>query len=445
MEYSYESMKKAALKIFYKGVAAVSPEICVRKNLALKNGSIKIGKSSFSLEETGKIYLVGVGKASAAMAGEAEATLADHIDDGLVITKYGHSVPLKKCRLMEAGHPIPDENGVKATCELLSLISCAGPGDLVICMISGGGSALTPAPVEGISLADKQETTRHLLACGATIHEINTVRKHLSLIKGGQFCKNVNGANVVSLILSDVIGDDLDIIASGMTVGDGSTFNDCRDTLLHYRLWEKIPIAVRQHIESGISGTIRETPKPGDALFANVHNYISGTLSHALSAAEEESVKSGFNTLVLSSMIQGEATEVAKVLCAIAKETELWDRPLKRPACLLSGGETTVTLKGTGKGGRNMELALAAAINLQDSKKIVILSAGTDGTDGPTDAAGAFADSSTVKHAKKIGLSLESYLADNNSYIFFKELGDLVVTGPTMTNVMDMQIVIICD
>ena len=440
---SFQTMKKTAAGIFKAGISAVDPEICVRQSLVLVKNMLHIKDSSFCLDDIRRVYLIGAGKASAAMARAAETILGDRIHDGLVITKYDHGVPLHKCRLMEAGHPLPDENGCRATDELLSLVSSAGPRDLIICMISGGGSALTPAPAKGICLADKQETTRLLLSCGATIHEINTIRKHLSHIKGGQLCRSVQGAHVVSLILSDVIGDNLDIIASGMTTADTGTFEDCRNILNHHSLWEAVPPSVRRHIEAGGMGKIPETPKPGDALFDKVDNYIVGSLSDALNAAEKEAVKAGFYPIVLSSMIQGEAGEVAKVLCAVAGEVKLANRPVPRPACVLSGGETTVILKGKGTGGRNMELALAAAMAMKNMHNVMMLSAGTDGTDGPTDAAGAFADGSTVTRAVALGLSAEQSLVDNNSYVFFQELGDLFITGPTRTNVMDMQIILI--
>ncbi|MFZ0243277.1 MAG: glycerate kinase [Desulfobacterales bacterium] len=421
----------------------MDPKSCITRHLQLADGDFRVGKTFFSLKKIKKLYLVGAGKASAAMAAEVETLLGDRIDAGLVISKYGHGVPLRRCRVMEAGHPIPDENGVKATRALLDLIATAGPEDMILCMISGGGSALTPAPVKGISLAEKQEATRLLLACGATIHEINTVRKHLSRIKGGHFCRRANGARIVSLILSDVIGDNLDIIASGLTAPDPSSFGDCIGILSRYGLLDRIPESVRYHLAAGCKGDENETPKPGDAVFARVTNRIIGSVSDALFAAECEARGLGFNPLILSSMIQGEAREVAKVLAAIAGEVRRSGRPIPAPACLLSGGETTVTLKGGGKGGRNMELALAAGIALSGVPHILILSAGTDGSDGPTDAAGGFADGSTVTRADGIGLSASGHLAGNDAYPFFQRLGDLFITGPTRTNVMDLQIVLI--
>ncbi len=377
------------------------------------------------------------------MARSAELLLGDRIDAGLVITKYGHGLPLSRCRVMEVGHPVPDESGQRATRVLLDLVSTAGPEDLILCMISGGGSALTPAPVPGVSLADKQETTRLLLACGATIHEINTVRKHLSLIKGGRLCRSANRARIVSLILSDVIGDDPDIIASGITAPDSSTFDECIKILTRYDLLEAIPEPVRAYLFEGSQGRVDETPKPGDAIFAHTANHIVGSISDALSAAEEEARRLGFHPLILSSMIHGEAREVAKVLCSVAAEVQRSGRPIPSPACLLSGGETTVTIRGADLGGRNMELALAASAPLSGLPNTLLLSAGTDGSDGPTDAAGAFAEHSTALRARAKGLSAREHLSVNDSYRFFQALGDLFITGPTRTNVMDIQVLLI--
>jgi glycerate 2-kinase len=438
-----QRLKERAAAIFNAGVRAVDPEVCVRRHLRLTDDCLLVGASAHPLETINTLFVVGAGKASAAMARAVEAVLGDRIDHGLVITKYGHAVSLNHCRVMEAAHPVPDENGVEATAALLDLVATAGPGDLVLCLISGGGSALTPAPAEGISLADKQAVTELLLACGATIHEINTIRKHLSRIKGGRLCQHANGAAVVSLILSDVIGDNLDIIASGATVPDPGRFCDALAIIEKFGLREKIPPAVGDLLVRGGRGEIPETPKPGDPSFDRVENQIVGSISEALDAAEGEARQQGFNPLVLTSMIQGEATDVAKVLCAVAKEVRRSDRPVPVPACLLAGGETTVTLKGKGLGGRNMELALAAAVELAGAHRTLLLSAGTDGTDGPTDAAGAFADGTTVSRATTINLKPGDYLANNDAYRFFEQVGNLFITGPTRTNVMDLQIVLV--
>ena len=439
----YHRLKQTAAVIFNTGLQAVDPERCVHRYLNIADNHLRVGEMAFSLDGIGRVFVIGAGKASAAMARAVEAVLGDRIDHGLVITKYGHGVPLKCIQVMEAAHPVPDENGVRATAALLDLVATAGPKDLVLCLISGGGSALTPAPFQGISLADKQMVTELLLGCGATIHEINTIRKHLSRIKGGRLCEQANGAAVVSLILSDVIGDNLDVIASGATAPDPSTFADAQALVDGFGLQEKIPQAVADLLSRGVRGEVPETPKPGDPVFDKARNIIVGSLSEALLAAESQARKRGFNPLVLTSMIQGEAADVAKVLCAVGKEVDRFNRPVAVPACLLSGGETTVTLKGNGLGGRNMELALAAAMELDGARRTLLLSAGTDGTDGPTDAAGAFADGSTVARATAMGLEPQAYLSNNDSYRFFEQIGDLLITGPTRTNVMDLQIVLV--
>lgn len=436
-------LKQLARKIFDAGLAAVDPAACIQNNIEVSPGILEVCDIRFPLEGINHIFLVGIGKASAAMAFAVEEILGNRIHKGVVVTKYGHGLDLKVCEVLEAGHPIPDANGVMAADRIIEMVSQAGSDDLIICLVSGGGSALVPAPAQGIPLEAKQETTRLLLGCGATIHEINTIRKHLSRIKGGQLCRNANGARIVSMVLSDVIGDDLDMIASGITVPDNTDFGQCKEILTRYNLLKSLPPNVLAHIENGSAGKKPETPKPGSSLFDRVENFIVGSLSDALDAAALEAERSGFPPLILSSMVQGEAFQVARVLGAVAKEVHRSSNPLPAPVCILSGGETTVTLKGDGKGGRNMELALAAGIELDGHSDMVLLSAGTDGSDGPTDAAGAFVTGSTLKRAENMGLDARAFLANNNSYHFFTPLGDLLKTGPTRTNVMDLQIFLI--
>ncbi|MFW5971126.1 MAG: glycerate kinase type-2 family protein, partial [Desulfovermiculus sp.] len=422
---------------------AVDPGACIRKWVRMEKDRLLIGDEPLPLNEIRRVFVLGIGKASAAMAAEVENLLGHRIHAGLIITKYGHGRFLRHCRIMEAGHPVPDHNGVTAARDLIDLVSTAGPEDLVLCLISGGGSALSPAPVQGISLEDKQAVTRLLLECGATIQEINAIRKHLSRLKGGQLCRSTQKARVVSLILSDVIGDDLDIIASGITAPDPDTFDRCRQILNQYGILQSVPAAVREHLDQGCSGQIQETPKPGDPVFDTTLNIIVGSLDDALTAAEEKARFLGFHPLRLTSMLQGEAREAARFLCSIIKEVHRSRKPVPCPACLLSGGETTVRIKGEGLGGRNMELALAASLELSGLPQTMLLSAGTDGTDGPTDAAGAFAAGSTASRAKARGLSPKQYLERNDSYNFFKEIDELFITGPTGTNVMDMQIMLV--
>jgi len=436
------TLKNTAKEIFTAALGEVSPKHCINKSLKLSGNRLSVHGIIYDLCRIEKLYLIGAGKASASMALEAEKLLGDRIHDGLIVTKYDHGIPLKHCHLLEAGHPVPDINGCKAAEALLDITARAGINDLILCLISGGGSALTPAPVSGINLADKQEITRLLLSSGATIHEINAIRKHLSRIKGGRLCQATGGADIVSLILSDVIGDDLDIIASGLTSPDPSTFNDCLSILTRYNLLEQTPVSVLLHLNEGAKGRHPETPKPGDEIFAHVSNWIIGSISDALQAADKKASLLGFQSRIVTPTLQGEAREAAKTICNIAREIDK-TRTTDIPICLLSGGETTVTVTGPGKGGRNTELALAAAIELSGLSNIMILSAGTDGTDGSTDAAGAFADGSTVTRAEGRGLAADRHLADNDSYNYFRSLQDLFITGPTRTNVMDLQILLI--
>ena len=312
------------------------------------------------------------------------------------------------------------------------------PEDLIVCLISGGASALLPFPAPPVTLAEKQAVTRLLLHCGANIHEINCVRKHISRIKGGQLARLAYPATLVTLILSDVIGDDLDVIGSGPTAPDPTTFADARAILEKYRIWSKLP-SVRQILSSATA----ETPKPGDKTFRKTQNVIVGSNALAVDAAAHEARRLGFHTLVLSTFLEGEAREVARVHASIAKEIRTSGRPVKPPACVISGGETTVTVRGRGRGGRNQEFALAAALAIAGLRDTVILSAGTDGSDGPTVAAGAIADGTTIARAEALGHSAAAFLANNDSYSFFDALGDLVKTGPTGTNVADMQVILV--
>lgn len=436
-------MREAARRIFIKGVEAVEPAAAVKRYCRIEGGRLLIGNSVLDIPAFKRIFVVGAGKASAPMALALEQILGENITRGIVNVKYDHTVPLQRIELVQAGHPVADENGVLGARKILELITGAGHDDLIICLISGGGSALLPLPVDSISLADKQETFRVLTECGATIHEMNTIRKHMSRIKGGHLAKAAHPATVITLMLSDVVGDDLDVIASGPTVPDSTTFRNCFDILDQYDIRGALPANVVCHLEAGLSGRIPETPKIGDTIFANTCNLIVGSNIEAILSAEQEARKLGYKTLVLSSMIEGETRCVAATHCAIAREILRTGHPVQSPACILSGGETTVTIKGKGVGGRNQEFSLAAAIGLADVGPVVVLCAGTDGTDGPTDAAGAFADPRTVSRGLKLGMDAGKYLAENDAYHFFKPLGDLLITGPTNTNVMDIRVVLV--
>ena len=329
-------------------------------------GNLIIGDKTFDLSHVNDLFIVGAGKASGAMAAALEEILADRITGGLVVVKYGHAVDLSRISLVEAGHPVPDRNGQEGAERIGRHIAKAGKNDLVICLLSGGGSALLPSPGPGLTLADKQETIQVLLSCGATIHEINTIRKHLSRIKGGQLALSAHPARVVSLVLSDVVGDDLDVIASGPTVPDPSTFQDCMNILSKYRITEKLPEAINRHLVKGAQGKIKETPKPGHPAFDHTDHFIIGNNFQALDSARLYAESLGYNTVMLTSLLTGETRDAAHFHAAIVREITQSGHPAGPPACLLSGGETTVTLKGNGKGGRNQEFALASAIALEN-------------------------------------------------------------------------------
>lgn len=437
------AMRHEAADIFHAGLKAVDPVESIRRTCRLNGTRLHIQDRVYDLTRFNNVYVIGAGKASAAMASAMEDLLGNRISGGHINVKYGHDTHLQRIDQAQAGHPIPDQAGVNGAQAIRRMAEHAGAGDLVICLISGGGSALLPCPAQGLTLAHKQETIRLLLACGATIHEINTIRKHTSGIKGGHLARACYPATVVSLILSDVVGDDLDIIASGPTVPDPGTFQDCLDILARHGLEPALPPAVTRRLRKGAAGEIPETPKPGDAAFRDLQNAIIGNNYQALEAAAHHAVSLGYLPLVLSSMFEGETRDAAFFHACIIKEIIKSGHPAAPPVCLLSGGETTVTLKGDGLGGRNLEFALASVLHLEGLENVVLLSAGTDGTDGPTDAAGALVDSRTPARAKTGRLDARDYLERNDSYRFFQQLDDLFITGPTRTNVMDMRIILV--
>ncbi len=432
-----------AVAIFEAGLKAVDPVNTVKKKLKREGDIVTLEGREYKLGDYKNIYVIGMGKAAASMASAIEDILGERVTTGIVNVKYGHSVALKIIKVNEAGHPVPDESGLGGTKEIVGLLEKSGIDDLVICLISGGGSALLPLPAGDITLHDKQELTTALLHCGATIHEINAIRKQISRVKGGRLARLAYPSTVLSLILSDVIGDNLDVIASGPMVPDTHSFHDCLEIINKYGFKEEAHRAVIQHIEKGCLGDHEETPKPDDPVFERTQNVIIGSNITAVKAAREKALDLGYNSMILSTYIHGETEEVAKVHTAIAEEILSSGNPLEKPACIISGGETTVTIEGKGKGGRNQEFVLAAAIHIEGLKDVLILSAGTDGTDGPTDAAGATADGTTVARAHDLGLDPYAYLCDNDSYSFFKPLGDLLITGPTNTNVMDLRVLLV--
>ena len=403
-----------------------------------------------------KIYVVGVGKASARMGRAMENILGERLTGGIVSTKYGHCEPLKKIKIIEAGHPLPDENSLLSGEEINALARTFDDKTLVINLISGGGSALLEIPSSfedngksvQLSLEDLRQTTQVLLACGATINEINCIRKHLSAIKGGQLVRMIQPAHSINLILSDVVGDRLDAIASGLTVGDETTFADGLEVIERYGIRSKLPEVVYKALQLGADRVIRETPKPGDAIFNTTVNLLIGTNSTAVQAASNKARQLGYRTMLLPSPVVGEARQAATMLFKTAKDLrQQQENAAETSTCILAGGETTVTLRGYGKGGRNQEMALSFLCEMEkeqdDCEGIYFLAASTDGSDGPTDAAGAFASPELIQKANELKLDPVSFLRNNDSYHFFEKVGGLFKTGPTKTNVCDIQILII--
>lgn len=429
---------ETAVDIFKAALRSVDPYKLVQNHCEFISAAYSRGKCN-------KLYLVSFGKAAFAMTRAlAESPIRDVITQGIVITKYGH-VPGAldgNFEIYEAGHPVPDKKGLAATKQVIHLLKGGDLQTLVLCLISGGGSALLVAPCDGITLFEKQQVTELLLNAGANINELNCVRKHMSAIKGGRLAKMAYPSKMISLILSDVIGDPLDVIASGPTSPDETTYRDALDVIESYGLRNKIPDHILNIFINGSEGYMDETPKKGDPVFEKTENIIIGSNKLAIETAARKAAESDFETKVLSSEIQGEARSVAKWLAKKAIDIKGWKADGKK-ICLISGGETTVTVRGKGLGGRNTELALAFAQEIAGMEGITLLSAGTDGTDGPTDAAGAIVDGKTVRMANAKGLDPGIYLNQNDSYTFFKNNGGLLVTGSTGTNVMDLQIILL--
>ena len=440
---SLKRQRRDAEVIFDAALRASDPLLLMGRCLKVDGETLYAGDYPYDLAKHGALYVVGAGKATARMAHALEALLGERIAGGILIVKKDHAVPLGKLQVVEAGHPIPDQAGVNATEAIMGLLRRTQAADLILCLVSGGASALLVSPLDGLSLHDKQQTTQALLNCGARIQEVNAIRKHISKVKGGRLAQLACPATVLSLILSDVIDDSIDNIGSGPTAPDSSTFSDCLSIIDRYRIEKAIPAAVRKLLRKGGSGRTVETPKAGDPVFQKVRNLIIGNNQVALLAAKEKAEALGYNALVLSSKIEGEARKVAIDHVVMARDVLSGSSRICPPACIISGGETTVAVEGDGLGGRNQEFALAAAIEIDGLKRVVLLSGGTDGTDGPTDAAGGIVDGTTVQRARNKGLEPRSYLKRNDSYPLLRTVGDLLVTGPTLTNVLDLQLMLI--
>ena len=432
-------LRDAAKQIWEASLDAARPEVCIPRAIELTHGGFRVGDKEYTV--SGRLIVIGAGKAGAGMAQVVERIFGGRISVGLVITKYGHQVPTENIHVFEAGHPVPDKTGELAVDGMREILHDLSPEDVVLCLISGGGSALLPAPAPGITLEQKQHVTTELLRAGATILELNAVRKHLSAIKGGQLMEWTAPAQVVSLIMSDVIGDPLDFIASGPTAPDTTTFADALGIVEKYGL--DVPDAVAGRLDRGARGEIPETPKRGDPMFERVNNHIVANNQLLVDAARAKARDLGFTTLVLSSQIEGEARDVGRFFASIAREIGTTGNPVGPPACILAAGETTVTVRGEGRGGRNQEMALAWAIKMQSWKHpTCFASVATDGTDGPTDAAGGLVDPSTCSRSVEMNYEPAKFLRSNDSYTFLKAVGDLITTGPTQTNLMDLQILL---
>jgi len=431
----------AVARILAAAILAVEPGAAVHRALRREADRLTIGEKAYDLAKIRHLYVTGAGKAGAPMAQAAGQILGDHLSAGIVIVKDGYAKNIRSIKgltLLEAAHPVPDQRGVQATQRIIRLLEETQTGDLVICLFSGGGSALLVSPPPGISLDDLQSLTSLLLACGASINEINNIRKHLDQVKGGNLARLATPARVATLILSDVVGDPLDVIASGPTVPDPTTYEEAISTLNRYAILDQTPPAIVEHLERGRARIAPETPKPGESLFENVDNIVIGSNSLAAQAALRQAGAEGFRTLLLTTYLQGEARQAGRILAAITHQLAQNGQPIPRPACLVVGGETTVTVQGPGKGGRNQELALGAVSELAGLPDIALVTLATDGDDGPTDAAGAVVTGDTLGNALHLGLNPADFLARNDAYNFFAPLGDLLKPGPTHTNVNDL-------
>ncbi len=440
------SLHETARNLYQVALQAVDPEKRTRSLLQREGTALRIGGDTYDLRSVRRLLLIGAGKAGVKMAHGAEAILGDQLTQGVFLVPSPPPADRggsPRLAFHPGGHPLPTEESVEAARRVLELTRSAGERDLLFCLFSGGGSALLTLPVEGVSLEEKRQVTRLLLEAGARIEELNAVRKHLSQVKGGQLGRAAAPAQVVVFLLSDVVGDRLDVIASGPCYPDPTTYGEALEVIQRYHLRDRIPPAVLQHLEAGLRGAKPETPKPGDHVLEQIPHHLIGNNALALEAAGREAAARGFNPCIMNRALQGEAREQGQAIAGVIRGVREGKGPVRPPAALLWGGETTVTVRGDGKGGRCQELALAAAEGLAGLDGCVLLAAGTDGVDGPTDAAGAFADGTTLLRARAQGWVPETYLAQNNAYVFFDRLGDLLLTGPTGTNVMDVIIALI--
>lgn len=439
-------IKQDMIRIRQAALAAVDPAEAVRRALRLEQGRLQVGQACWDLDSVERVLLVAAGKAAVSMARAAAEVLGERLAQGVVVTKYGHA---KEDRLpaavqvLEAGHPVPDAAGLAGARAVVGLLDGVTDRDRVLVLLSGGASALLPLPAGSLSLDDLQSVTGLLLRAGADIGEINAVRKHLDLLKGGQLARLAAPAPLAALILSDVVGDPLEVIASGPSAPDPSRYSDAWQVLGRYGLLDRTPAGVATHLRAGLDGKLPETPKPGDPLFERVTNQIIGSNRLAAQAAVDQATKLGYRALLLTTFVEGEARQVARFAAALAKGVRLHGDPIAAPACLVWGGETTVTVRGSGRGGRNQELALAAALALEGLPGVAVMALATDGSDGPTDAAGAIVDGETARQARRLGYEPREVLLNNDSYPLLDAVGALMRTGPTGTNVNDLLVILV--
>ncbi len=442
MQIPSSSIRPLLRQLITRGLEAVDARKAVSRAISRNGEELVIGRRRYDLRRYERVVVLGAGKATASMARAVEQRVGPRLEGGFVVVKHGHAVPMRRIVVAEASHPIPDLLGRRAAARLCAMAAELGRRDLLIVLLSGGASSLLPAPVAGVTLADKQRTTQELLRCGASIREINAVRKHLSRIKGGRLAE-LTKATVVTMILSDVLGDDLSAIASGPTTPDPTTYQDAVAILRRYQIWQAVPLRVRRHLDRGCRGLERETPKSGSTLFRRVHHCIIGNNATAVTAVTRTAREAGLRTLVHTPALIGEARNEGRQFGVLAKSIVGEGKPLRRPCCVVAGGETIVTVTGKGKGGRAQEFAAAAALEIAGLANVWVVAIGTDGTDGPTAAAGAVVDGHTVARALRLSVDLKGALKRHNTYPALKRLNRLIVTGPTGTNVNDLYLLLV--
>ncbi|MCA9452271.1 MAG: glycerate kinase [Nitrospiraceae bacterium] len=441
VQHANPHTKRMLESLIDAGLEACNPALAIANTLHLTRNRLQVHDFHYDLTHHSRIVCVGAGKASAPMAMALEQMLGDRLEGGMVIIPDGHDTPCHRIRMCHAAHPIPDRRGVKATKQLLALTQSLAQDDLLIVLLSGGASSLLCAPSIGLTLAAKRRTTELLLQSGATIHEINVVRKHISAIKGGQLAQSTP-ATILTLIMSDVLGDDLSTIGSGPTVTDPSTFQDAIDILQQYSIWRKVPEALQRHLQQGLTKSLRAPKKPTRRQSLRNRHIVLANNRQALEGVAKTAKRLGLKPFILPYPLQGEAKEIGSILGGFARDLVEFGNPVHPPACLIAGGEPTVTVNGKGRGGRAQECVLAAAGELAGLTNVFVAGFGTDGTDGPTDAAGAVVDGKTVQRAKKKGLSIEQALHEHDSYTIFQQIRGHIMTGPTGTNVNDIYLIV---